>query len=85
MFSSAGLLPNSADGVDTWLGESRAAARSFVYAPEIMEPITLAVRSNASAVGRIDLSDDYLQAAGRLAQNRAWQASTRLARMLSIP
>ena len=71
------LLPS------TWLEESRTYARRYVYAPEVMEPITVALRAQEAGLQPISLSENYLKNAGRFAQLRAAQAAFRLARILS--
>ena len=66
----------------TWLEESRLAARDSVYSAEVLEPISVAERSNSSQLVEIQLSNEYLKNAGSAAQLRAWQASARLADVL---
>ena len=65
-----------------WLAESREAALQSVYTPEVLEPIGVAMRAGGGELQTIDLSDQYLKNAGRVAQLRALQASYRLARLL---
>ena len=69
-------------GPEVWLAESRQAATDFVYAPEVLEPITLAMRAKSTEVIELNLSEDYLKRAGRIAQFRAAQAAARLAQIL---
>lgn len=71
------LLPS------TWLEESRTYARRYVYAQEVLEPITVALRAQGGELEPITLSEAYLKNAGRIAQLRAAQAAIRLARILS--
>jgi hypothetical protein len=62
-----------------WVEESREAARQAVYTQEVMGPITATARGLSAEVGKIYLSEDYLQKAGQVARIRAVQASYRLA------
>ncbi len=62
----------------TWLKESSEYARSHVYAGEVMEVVEAAARGSMK-VETVDLSEDYLQAAGGLAQRKAAFAACRLA------
>lgn len=74
---------NNNDGMNpmTWLAESAEYGRSHVYAPEVVAAVEAAARSGQK-VETIDLSKEYLKAAGRLAQKRAAFAAQRLARIL---
>lgn len=65
-----------------WLDESRMAARESVYAAEVLEPISVAMRSGSTKLDELQLSESYLKNAGRVAQVRAWEASDRLAHVL---
>ncbi len=67
---------------DQWLQESRAAAKSDVYTPEVLEPITVAMRAKSKTVAELNLSDAYLKNAGTVAQVRAKLAAARLADVL---
>ena len=69
-------------GPEVWLAESRQTATDFVYAPEVLEPITLAMRAKTTEIVELHLSEDYLKRAGRVAQFRAAQAAARLAQIL---
>jgi len=69
---------------EKWLEESRQAARVYVYAPEVLEPINVAMRSDGEVqLTPVNLSEDYLETAGWVAQLRAMQSSARLAALLS--
>lgn len=74
----------SKDGLDPhlWLAESSELARTFVYTPEILEPIDAVECKLLPELEPIDLSEEYLKTAGTLAQKRAAYASYRLARIL---
>ena len=66
----------------TWLDESRQVAREAVYSAEVLEPISVAMRSGSTKLVELHLSEDYLKNAGRVAQIRAWEAAARLADVL---
>ncbi len=68
----------AAGGIDVWLKESRDAAVASVYAPEVMEPVSVAVRAKGE-VAEVKLSESYLKAAGAVARQRAAEAAVRLA------
>ena len=74
---------SSPDTLDplTWLAESSRFARSHVYAGEVMEAVEAAARGSKK-VETVDLSEEYLKAAGELAQRRAAFAARRLARII---
>ena len=75
--------PLRVDGTPVdWLAESRQVAIDIVYADEVMEPITVAMRANSSEIAELNLSEEYLKRAGRVAQLRAAQAAARLAGFL---
>ena len=80
--NSLGLQPVEISDCKTWLEESRQAARESVYSAEVLEPISVAMRSGSTNLDELQLSEDYLKNAGRVAQVRAWQASARLADVL---
>lgn len=63
---------------DVWLNESREFANTYVYSPQILEAITVAIRTDAKELRKIDLPEDYLKAAGGVAQRRAVEAAYRL-------
>lgn len=67
---------------EQWLQESRNAAKADVYAPEVLEPITVAMRAKSKTINEIDLSEAYLKNAGSVAQVRAKLAAARLADVL---
>ena len=65
----------------TWLAESAEFGRSHVYTPEVLAAVEAAVRGGQK-VETIDLSDEYLKSAGRVARIRAAFAAQRLGRIL---
>ena len=67
---------------DHWLSESRNAAKSAVYTPEVLEPISVAMRAKSKTIAELDLSEAYLKNAGSVAQVRAKLAAARLAEQL---
>jgi hypothetical protein len=71
--TKAGLDPQ------TWLRESRALSAKHVYAPEVLAALELIPRGLTEKPQPIDLSEDYLKNAGRVAQVRAIEAAYRLA------
>ena len=62
-----------------WLGESRKAAIENVYAPEVLDSLSIVSRGIAEKPETVELSDAYLKNAGRVAQVRAVEAAYRLA------
>jgi len=62
-----------------WLRESRALAIENVYAPEVLQSLELVSRGLITKPETIDLSEEYLKNAGRIAQRRAIEAAHRLA------
>jgi len=62
-----------------WLEESRALAIENVYAPEVLQSLELVSRGLITKPETIDLSEEYLKNAGRIAQRRAIEAAHRLA------
>jgi hypothetical protein len=66
-----------------WLAESREEALESVYTDEVMNAVEAARRAGTDQVETIDLSEEYLQQAGELAQLRAALASQRLAGILA--
>jgi hypothetical protein len=64
--------------IQTWLAESREAAKAHVYSPEIIQAVSAASRTGAENLEIITLSEDYLPNAGRVAQVRAIEAGYRL-------
>ncbi len=71
----------AAGGIDVWLKESREAAVVSVYAPEVIEPVSVALRVKGE-MQQVDLSETYRKAAGAVAQKRAAEAAVRLAHEL---
>jgi hypothetical protein len=74
----AGLDPQ------TWLAESRSAAIEHVYRQEVLDSLNLVARGLLKKPEAIDLSEEYLKNAGRVAQSRAIEASYRLAKTWKI-
>ncbi len=72
---------NSTDDrkIQTWLSESREAAKAHVYTPEVIQVVSAAARIDLTAPEVITLSEEYLWNAGRVAQARAIEAGYRLA------
>ena len=64
-----------------WLVESSAYARSHVYSEEVLGAVEAAVRGSQK-IETVDLSKEYLKAAGSLAKTRAAFAAHRLAGVL---
>lgn len=77
----AKLAAHRSDGLDpqVWLSESVALGKSHVYTPEILGPVDATARGLTAKVETIELSDEYLKAAGELARVRAAFAAHRLA------
>jgi hypothetical protein len=71
-------IPGGLDPL-VWLGESRKAAIENVYAPEVLDSLSIVSRGIAEKPETIELSDAYLKNAGRVAQVRAVEAAYRLA------
>jgi hypothetical protein len=76
------LLSNLTDDSDwldpqVWLAESRAAATQSVYTQVVLDELKQSIGSERG--NPIDLDERYLKNAGRVAQQRALQASHRLA------
>lgn len=67
---------------EQWLQESRDYAKTDVYTPEVLEPITVAMRAKSKTIAELDLSEAYLKNAGAVAQVRAKLAAARLAEVL---
>ena len=76
----------SAEGMktETWLSESRDFANSHVYSPQILEAITVAIRTDAKELPKVDLPEEYLKEAGGVAQQRAVEAAYRLGAMWRV-
>jgi len=62
-----------------WLGESRKAAIENVYAPEVLDSLSIVSRGIAEKPEVLEFSEPYLKNAGRVAQVRAVEAAYRLA------
>ena len=66
-----------------WLAESSEFGKSHVYSREVLDAVEAARRAGAEKVETVDLSVEYLKAAGALAQERAAFAGRRLAAIFS--
>jgi hypothetical protein len=66
----------------TWLAESAEYGRTDVYTAEVLMPVDVVARGLTPKIEPIDLSDDYLKSAGKLARQRAGHAAQRLAAIL---
>jgi hypothetical protein len=62
-----------------WLGESRKAAIENVYAPEVLDSLSIVSRGIAEKPEVLEFSEPYLKNAGRVAQVRTVEAAYRLA------
>ncbi len=84
-WTAAQAAARKASGLNplTWLSESVVVGRSHVYTPEVLEPIEAVSRGLTAKLATIELSDDYLTAAGHAARTRAAFAGHRLALILS--
>jgi hypothetical protein len=71
-------IPGGLDPL-VWLGESRKAAIENVYAPEVLDSLSIISRGIAEKPETLELSESYLKNAGRVAQVRAVEAAYRLA------
>lgn len=63
---------------EAWLEESHAACRDAVYAPEVMAHLRSLPRREMSSLPPLALTEDYLKAAGAVAERRVVQAGHRL-------
>ncbi len=74
---------------ETWLAESKAASKAYVYTDEVMGPVIAASRGMTNKVPKIKLSPAYYRTAGELAQYRIKQAGFRagavLVRCMKMP
>jgi hypothetical protein len=71
-------IPGGLDPL-VWLGESRKAAIEHVYAPEVLDSLSIVSRGIAEKPEVLELSEGYLKNAGRVAQVRSAEAAFRLA------
>lgn len=62
-----------------WLEESRSASAQHVYTAEVLQTVQRVARGLVSDPEEIELSESYLQNAGRVAQRRAVESAHRLA------
>lgn len=69
--------------VNDWIQESQKLAEEYVYTPEVVEWVSVAVRSKPAAPQPLKLSEEYLKKAGRVAQLRAFQTAERLQLILT--
>ena len=63
----------------SWVKGSRQWAEVAVYTPEVLGPVRAVSNGFAENVPAIDLTQDYMQKAGKIAQLRAAMAGYRLA------
>jgi hypothetical protein len=70
-------IPGGLDPL-VWLGESRKAAIENVYAPEVLDSLSIVSRGIAEKPEVLELSEGYLKNAGQVAQVRATEAAYRL-------
>lgn len=74
---------------ETWLAESKAASKAYVYTDEVTGPVIAASRGMTKKVGAIKLSPAYYKSAGQLSQYRIKQAGFRagavLVRCMKMP
>ncbi|WP_010588245.1 S1/P1 nuclease [Schlesneria paludicola] len=84
LVESAQIATNDPDGLDPlrWLKESAEFGRSHVYTEEVLAAVEAAVTREGHRLEMIDLPEQYLKAAGRVARQRAAFAGFRLAAML---
>lgn len=68
---------------NVWLEESTALAREFVYTEDVRLAVEATVRSGSDRLETIDLTEQYLKDAGRIAQERVKVAAARLAMILA--
>lgn len=68
---------------ERWIQEGRTLANHYVYVGEVLTPIQHVERGVADELPPVTLTDEYLQAAGRVSELRAVEAGHRLARLLS--
>ena len=71
-------IPGGLDPL-VWLGASRKVAIENVYAPEVLDSLSIVARGIAEKPETVELSEPYLKNAGRVAQVRAVEAAYRLA------
>ena len=76
-------IPGGLDPL-VWLGESRKAAIENVYAPEVLDSLSIVSRGIAEKPEILEVSEPYLKNAGRVAQVRAVEAAYRLAGVWKI-
>lgn len=79
--SNPNLGPDAARVTDseTWLQESHGLAKKYVYTDAVLNVVRDGESDSERSLTRLDLSEDYLKAAGGVAQRRAVQAGYRMA------
>ncbi|MEO1617809.1 MAG: S1/P1 nuclease [Planctomycetota bacterium] len=65
-----------------WLTESRKFGLSHVYTDEVRRPVIAASRGLTDGLPKFNLSEEYFQAAGKVARERVKYSATRLAIVL---
>ena len=74
-----GAAASQSTDPETWLQESHEIAKSIVYTDAVLTVVRQGETDSDQDLGKVTLSDDYLKAAGNIAQQRAVQAGHRLA------
>jgi hypothetical protein len=79
-WKAAAEAAQAPDGLNplTWLAESADFARSHVYTPDVLDALKAAAKSG-QPLEELDVNEEYLKSAGRLAQVRVASAAHRLA------
>lgn len=76
---------NGEKGLDplTWISESSELGANYVYAAEILTLLTIAEKAKATKPEMIELSEEYVSLANRIARRRTAWAAERLAKIWS--
>ena len=77
---------DAATGTDprAWLQESRELAVQSVYVPEVLDSLSKVSRKLVEKPEVLELDEEYLKNAGRVAQVRAAQAAVRLGTVMRV-
>lgn len=77
---------DAATGTDprAWLQESRELAVKSVYVPEVLDSLSKVSRKLVEKPEVLELDEEYLKNAGRVAQVRAAQAAIRLVAVMRV-
>ncbi|HTN77675.1 MAG TPA: S1/P1 nuclease [Pirellulaceae bacterium] len=81
-FKALGLAAAAELDEKKWLDESHHIATNTAYGPEILSPVRLMEEDSDTEYPPITLTEDYLQAGGRVADRRLVQAGYRLGAIL---